>query len=280
MKIQTLLPKHKTLQKHIDYYYFLQTHEQDFFTAYYAFPHTHTPLSIFQHGSYQMTHEGVSIIHQTNTPPLTVLIGMFTTPFRVTLQGPINEITIVFKPLGLNNFIKYSFAEAAGENVQIFSGWNQLSYIPFLQDLYTIPDMEGKVDYLERFLLSHYAPFQEQALLEKALVLLTDFQTNYTVDMIAQQVCLSAKTFTRLFYKHVGITPIRFRKIARFRYSLDLKKDKAIGKHLTQIALESNFFDQSYFIRMYHQLTEHTPSAFFNSIKQVADDKFIVLPIT
>lgn len=48
-----IVPKHPVLRKHIDYYYFLDTH-QDFESRYFAFPTTRTVLNIYQNADFKI----------------------------------------------------------------------------------------------------------------------------------------------------------------------------------------------------------------------------------
>jgi AraC-like DNA-binding protein len=128
---------------------------------------------------------------------------------------------------------------------------------------------------LEEFLLSRYKTFAEATVLKEVLNHLTDFENERSVEEIARVVNLNVRTLNRLFGKHLGISPITFRKIARFRHAM---KNRIYGerlKTLTEIGYESNFYDQSYFIKMYQKLTGNNPSKFFRSIEKLSDDRLV-----
>jgi AraC-like DNA-binding protein len=84
------------------------------------------------------------------------------------------------------------------------------------------------------------------------------------------------RTFSRAFHREVGVSPVRFKKIARFRHSLQNKLFNEQFKRLTQIGHASNFYDQAYFINIYKQLTRQNPAAFFRGIDKLADDNLIL----
>ena len=92
---------------------------------------------------------------------------------------------------------------------------------------------------------------------------------------ILNQINIPARTLNRRFREVIGVSPIEFRRIAQFRHSLNNKLFESQLKKLTAIGYESNFYDQSYFIKMYKKLTGSNPKAFFNAIEKLGDDKLI-----
>lgn len=105
--------------------------------------------------------------------------------------------------------------------------------------------------------------------------MLNDFNTEVSIEDIASKFSVSSRTLDRVFKKHLGVSPVGFRKIARFRHSLKNKIFHSKFNSLTKIGYESNFYDQSYFNKVYKNLTGQNPKAFFNSIDKLADDRLI-----
>ncbi|MNQ99593.1 DNA-binding transcriptional regulator AraC [compost metagenome] len=106
--------------------------------------------------------------------------------------------------------------------------------------------------------------------------MLSDFEHEYSITEISDALSLNNRTFNRLFYKHLATSPVTHRKIARFRHSLKNKLIKQQFDNLTQIGYKSNFYDQSYFNRVYKKVTGENPSQFFNSIAKLADEQLIL----
>ncbi|MCT4634245.1 MAG: helix-turn-helix domain-containing protein [Firmicutes bacterium] len=78
-------------------------------------------------------------------------------------------------------------------------------------------------------------------------------------DLVKSELNLSNKYVERLFKKYVGIPPAKFFKIKRFH---DATR-KVIGKSdvkLTDIAYDSDYYDQAHFIRDFKKYVEETPS--------------------
>lgn len=276
MDISTFYPQHATLRQYIDYYYFLKADSPDFKTTYYAFPNIAIPLSIHRCVRYEIKDHTTIVQAGKDGQPAALLQRSFQQPFLVKLQGPIDKVTIGFKAAGMGPFIRQPFCELAPQDSQAFTAWDALpAYPTFHQTFFVTDDPEERVAQLESFLLSIYAPDAEQALIEKAVALLNDFDDKHSIEAIAAGLNLTTRSFNRLFGKHMSISPVAWKKIARFRHSLRNKLFNAQFRKLTEIGYGSNFYDQSYFIKVYNKLTGSNPSSFFKSIEKLGDDHLI-----
>jgi len=274
MKIDTFYPTHAVLKEVIEYYYFQKTDSNNFSTDYYAFPNVVVPLNIHKNVTCQINGHQVNVMGIKQKNYLMILNGRYEIPLHVQQKGQIDKVTIIFKPLGLNHFIKAPFIEVAQNPTQIFAEWTKTeSYLPFLEQFFSEQDNGKRISILEDYLLSIYQPFTEHLFLSDILNMLNDFDKEVSIENIAKNFSLSSRTLDRLFKKHLGVSPISFRKIARFRHSLKNKMFNSKFNTLTKIGYESNFYDQSYFNKVYKNLTGQNPKAFFNSIEKLADDK-------
>lgn len=276
MQVETFYPNNSILKNCIEYYYFLRTDSPDFESNYYSFPHINHSLNIHKNASCKIEDKKVSTYGNDKYTSLAIVQGKYTAPLFINLKGKFDKITIIFKPLGFNHFIHKPFYEVAPQHSQLFEEWNSDEhYHSFLKTFFATFDYNQRVDLLEAYLLSIYHPIDDEEMLLKAIHQLTDFDKEHSVESIAGSLSISARSLDRLFVKHLGITPIAFKKIARFRHSLKNKIFSAKFKTLTEIGYESNFYDQSYFIRIYKKLTGDNPSAFFNTIDKLADNRLL-----
>jgi AraC-like DNA-binding protein len=276
MDITTFYPQQRQLKKHIEYYYFLKAYSPDFNTTYYAFPNTNVPLSLHRAATYEIKPHYTGV-QATKQGAATALIQRsYQTPLLVNLKGAIDKVTICFKPLGISPFIVQPFHEIAPEDSQSFEAWTQHpAYHHLMNAFFATDHNQERVSLLEDFLLSVYAPAKEYVLVEQAIALLANFEENASIEETATMLGLNTRSFNRLFYKHMSIAPVAWKKIARFRHSLQNKLFNAHFKKLTEIGYASNFYDQAYFIKVYNKLTGSNPTAFFKSVEKLADDKLI-----
>lgn len=276
MDIQTCYPVHPVLKKYIEYYYFLKTDSEMYSSTYYAFPNLLQSLNIHRHASCQIDTYSTYVRGNPADAPLMIVQGQHESPLFVRLSGCLDKITILFKPLGLNHFISKPLITVAGCTSQVFTDWDDaVNYKSFLTSFFTTGDNNQRISVLEEYLLTLYRELKEEDALQRSIALLTDFDTKYRIESIAALVGFSTRSFNRLFVKHLGIAPVGFRKIARFRHSLQNKLFQARFRTLTNIAYESNYYDQSYFHKMYKHLTGQNPMKFFSSIDSLADNRLV-----
>src|ERR1700748_2375952 len=195
MNVQAYFPRNPLLKQYISYYYFLKTDDPAFNVNYYSFPNITTPLNIHQNidtkiGEYYTTISG----SKTNNNVMLVQ-GMRKYPLLVNLNGKLDKITIHFKPLGLNQFIKKPFIEVAPNDSQLFTEWSdEKEFGSFITRFYATNNLETRVAILEEFLLSVYNPLLIDQVFEKAVMMVTDFSKEVNIDEIARALKISMRT--------------------------------------------------------------------------------------
>jgi AraC-like DNA-binding protein len=265
--ITVLKPRDPALGRFIRHFYFLKSESADFRQSYVTFPQLTTPVSLFNRVRClrQPDRRQATCFHDPEAGPYGEVDGIFTRPMLIDYRGLIDEITIVFEPLGLNQFLECDYAAVAvGPISQTFNPYGD-EVVQFLSDLFAEERVEQRRQLLEDFFLAHYRPFHNDVLL-RSLEILVDADSDMSISEIARSLGVSHKTLTRLYQRHLGSTPVVLRRIARFRRSLELRLGGRDSSNLTQIAQLSNYYDQPQFIKQYHQLTGESPSEFFRHV--------------
>ncbi|CAN5376067.1 hypothetical protein BH11BAC2_BH11BAC2_07080 [soil metagenome] len=261
--LHTYQPKSEKLQKYVELFYEFTSERPDEI-SYIAFPHVNTAISFFKGVDLQRNDYNIyiapSLKNKTNCS--VEILGKYTTPVFVHYKGKCEEIAIVFKPLGINQFFRDDLITIAPEFSQALDNslWTELS-----NSLFKESTIDVKIEILELFLLENLKEIELKNV-SQSLNLLEDFEENYSINQVAERCGLSLKTFQRTFTKHLTCSPLEYKRIARFRHSLNNKLVSKELKTLTSVSHESNYYDQSYFIREYKKLTHLNPKQFFDSI--------------
>jgi AraC-like DNA-binding protein len=266
--IKTIAPSSPILKKYIECFYIYEGKPNSTF-KYVAFPHFNTGLSFFKGASVHRQNWNLQLTEKTNVGVQIEILGKYTTPVLIEYKGKLNEISIVFKPAGLNRFFKDNYLSLAPKFSQELKNdvWGQ-----FGESLFSSDDEISKI---ESFLLSQFCDNQEVSTIENSLILLENNNEQISISDIANKVGLNLKTFQRHFQKHLGCNPVEYRRICRFRSSLTNKLNSAQLKNLTEITYEEGYYDQSYFIKEFRKITNHNPKDFFKSTSKVDGDKII-----
>ena len=273
LNIETYYPRDPVLRQYVAFYYFLHT-EDSFAAQYYSFPNTLQALNIHKHARCTISGHRIEVAGHPSYAPLMVLQGKYVKPVEVQLSGALDKVTILFKPLGLNHFIDRPFVELAPHPFQLFDHWQGRSHAGKYLDLFFLePELERRVVLLEHYLRAHFREFELAAALTKAANLLTDLENERSIEDIAREAFMSTRTFNRLFHRHVGISPVAFRNICRFRHSLYSRSGLPDEPTLTRLAYHSNFYDSSHFNRIYKKMAGENPSRFFKELQTYSDHK-------
>lgn len=261
MKMEFYRPKNEVLAKYIEGYYFIAPAEQLVPLHYWTFPNNFFIVSITSNVDLEL-HESKIIVKKSQQENLvTNYVSRYTDPIEVSCEGAINEITIYFKPLGINHFI--TKVEA------LFHQKNALDFNPFpdfTEKMGNVLQQENRalqILQLEEYWLSKLQ-VRDLSLLEKIIV---NVEADLKIDEIARKYSISRQYLTKLFTQGLGKSPTEYRKIHRFRKVIAKQKET---HSLTALSYENLFYDQSHLIKDFKQLTRLSPNAFF---KKVDTDK-------
>ena len=135
------------LKKYIECFYIYEGKSNSVFN-YVAFPHFNTGLSFFKGASVHRQNWNLQISENTNVGVHIEILGKYTTPLLVEYKGQLREISMVFKPLGLNRFFKDNYHSLAPKFSQELTNdvWSQ-----FGESLFSSDDDISKI---ETFLLT------------------------------------------------------------------------------------------------------------------------------
>jgi len=272
--LQTIYPVSPLLKDHIYCYYTIDTTPAHFKSKHYSFPHTYNALSIYNSAAFDKDSNDLRVKGNSNNTPLCILQGKRQGPLLVDLEGSFSRLTILFKPLGLNYFIDKAQGKILTSNPSRFNHWDGEAFNNMLNQFFTGSDIYKNLHHFEAFLCNIYRPLELNPL-QQALTLLSDFEHELPIEEIAHTVGLPLRTFNRLFKLYMGVSPVTHQRVARFRHSLENKLFDHKLKKLTEIGYQSNFYDQSYFIKLYNQLSGSNPKTLFNTVERVGDSKLV-----
>ena len=91
------------------------------------------------------------------------------------------------------------------------------------------------------------------------------------VTQMAAFFSVSERTIHRLFNKFVGVNPINYINLIKFRTFLQISSKP--NNYLLNAAIDAGYYDQSHFIKHFKAFSTQTPSQFFekNSSEKVSD---------
>ena len=256
MKLDFYKPKNGILQKYIEGYYFVSEDKKSGQIKYYTFPNNFHILSVNQSTEFLFPENKVIIRSSSQDNIVINSVNKYSKPLEITYENPVNEITIYFKPLGINQFI---------DNPDIFKEPEISDFNPFIDFkenmklVFSQPNRRNQIELLENYWLSKFDK-KDLSLIEQ---ILSDIEADLKIKEIAQKYNFTRQYINKLFSKHIGKTPSEYRKIFRFRNALNEAKK---AKNLTHLSHNNLFYDQAHFIKDFNALTNTNPTSFFKNV--------------
>jgi AraC-like DNA-binding protein len=268
MELLFFKPQSKLLGQYIEYFYILRKPEQSDNLCYYTFPQVNAIVSINQNPKFIFGENKLTVARNRRLPILSTLICSYNKPIEVVIPGYINEITISFKPLGLNAFLDQNLDTYTSNSFSYFDPYPDFKVE--MTKIIALNNAEDKIKRLENYLLSKHLGFSHPFLHDVMNDMLHS-NRSYTVKEIANKYKISRKTLYKHFEMHVGKNPTEMRKVIRFRQVIQEQIKFKKKNKFCDITYKLDFFDQSHLIKDFKSITGFTPKEFFNKMSPMND---------
>ena len=246
MKLEFYKPKNNLLNQYIEGYYFISESENPHPLNYWTFPNNFFILSVSQNVEIVFDKEKIIIRPSAEKKTIANFVSRYRKPIEVLFETAVNEITLYFKPLGINHFINNTellFRYDGSEDFEPFSDFKSK-----MEEIFLNEDRNLQIEFLENYWLSKFHPQPTSLKYE----ILKDVESELKIDEIARKHQFSRQHLNKLFLKNIGKSPSEYRKIHRFRNSILQQK---VSKNLTELSYTASFYDQSHLIKDFKELS-------------------------
>lgn len=257
-------PQSEILKKYIDQFYKLSP-RQNFPLQYSAFPMTGTCLSFFRNAIVTINGNDIIISQSAHQQITIVLLGRILTPVNVCFKDYVEEVSILFNATGINYFFEKSYLAIApaSHNIITDKRWEEMS-----QEIFSKKEAD-QLSNLERLLLSQLVVGDKKCLARIVDLFLSD--ETIRIRKLADEVHMSERNFLRYFKANFGCSPSEYRKIIRFRKTVNIQDCKNL---LNEICFQNSYYDPSHFRRDFRKLTSGGPGVFFKTTSRIGPGKY------
>jgi AraC-like DNA-binding protein len=266
MNVNIYYPQSNILKQIIDCFYILNRDENEPNSLYLTFPSVNSIVSVALNARLIKDENKIVIKHDLSVPFFSDLTCRFNKPILVEYEGPIKEITIYFKPLGLNALLDRDlsqFANNCGTSFIPLADFEETFLMLFSENSDT-----DIISLLEKYLISKFKGFEHPYI----PLIIDDFYNENNKEKSLAEIFskypYSQKTIIQHFEKHICKTPSEFRKILRFRNALSDYKISD-NQTFTKLSCYLDFFDQSHMIKEFKTLTGYSPKDFYRKLSQI-----------
>ncbi len=201
--------------------------------------------------------EGENIWNTNDHLSQHTISGLKTSPFKLNIDGKYSNVGLVLKPY-CYGLIHDSFGTSA---------MSRISDMLFEQLI--APD-KPNFDAIEKHLSTLFSKKE----MDKDLI---KFENHISTELLRKGllsdfnalISISQKSFIQKFKNNYLLTPSQYIKLKQVDYAVQMFKTTDT-LNLTQLGLESGFYDQSHFIRVFKQFCGVTPSQFLKNKEKSA----------
>ncbi len=197
--------------------------------------------------------------------PRAMVLGQTIDPFYIEPTGYVNTFAIRFYPYGFANFVSEPIKSLSNKETPITSLFEEEAANKLEQQIIQSETTEQRIAVIEQFLL---AMLSEKTILDNIVKTTIDTllstKGNASISSILKDDLSKRRQLERKFVTQIGISPKQLGKVIRLQAALKLLLSKEEEK-LTDVAYESEYYDQSHFIKDFKEFTGVNPKAFLDS---------------
>lgn len=197
--------------------------------------------------------------------PNAMVMGQRTKSFDILPTGNVDTFAICFYPIGFANFVTMPLENLVDKETPISELFGQVEADILEQQMIQAADTRQRIDIIEAFFLKMLIEKNTISNIVKSTVdvLLKTNGTTPINDILIDDIS-KRRQLERHFRKHIGISPKKLSKVIRLQATLNLLLNKK-SETLTDIAYESDYFDQNHFIKDFKDLVGVTPKEYLNN---------------
>ncbi|MEH6344354.1 MAG: helix-turn-helix transcriptional regulator [Bermanella sp.] len=202
-----------------------------------------------------------------------VIVGPGKDLLKMTFSGPVSAVGIHFLPMAGHLFFKQDMNQLANrfmdDSQAIVNDLFQSNSSSFekLKLLVEEAGPEEVSQYLQKMLLAVLADYKTLAQ-DRLMTLFYTLENNSQLGLteLSEQLGVSVRDIQRLFKQYVGVTPNVYMRLNKIN-QLKTKIANNEFSTLTELAIDSGYFDQAHFIRDFKLFMQETPKQ-YHTLKQ------------
>ncbi|MGJ8714323.1 MAG: AraC family transcriptional regulator [Maribacter stanieri] len=194
--------------------------------------------------------------------PRAMVLGQTIEPFYIEPTGFVNTFAIRFYPYGFANFVTMPIKDLANKETPIELLFGAYTAKELEQKIIHAADTKQRIEIIENFLLEKLNDkITIDNIVKQTVEALLSSNGTESITTILKEDLSKRRQLERNFKKQIGISPKQLGKVIRLQTALKMLLNKK-KDNLTNIAYESDYFDQAHFIKDFKEFTGINPKEF------------------
>ncbi|MEP6845796.1 MAG: DUF6597 domain-containing transcriptional factor [Panacibacter sp.] len=191
--------------------------------------------------------------------------------YKLFLNGNFSIAGIVFKPAGLATLFNLPVYEYTEERIDLNKIFHPATIERIANKIKETSESKQKAKLLEEFLLEQFEKSNPVPdFIDKAANLIIEKNGMLNINDLLENIYMSRRNFERRFFKKVGLSPKYYARIRRIGYVLNQIAGKKKVDWIDALN-ESEFYDQSHFIKDFIEFTGRTPQQYLEENQELVN---------
>lgn len=206
--------------------------------------------------------------------PRAMVLGQILEPFYIEPNGHVDTFAIRFYPFGFANFINTPIADLANKETALADLFGDQVSKDIEQKIIHAQGSIERIKVIESFLLDKLKDEEViHTIVQQTIDALFSSKGGASISEILKEDLSKRRQLERNFKKQIGISPKQLGKVIRLQSALKMILNKELAK-LTDIAYESEYYDQAHFIKDFKEFTGVSPATFIGHDKMALSSLF------
>lgn len=196
--------------------------------------------------------------------PRALVVGQITEPFIIQPTGYVHCFAARFYPYGFANFITTPLKDLENKETPIDRLFEAGPAKELEQKIISAATTQQRIELIETFLLNklHEAATIDH-IVQTTIDALLSTKGSTAIKTILKEDLSKRRQLERKFFRQVGLSPKQLGKVIRLQTALKIMLGEK-AETLTQIAYESEYYDQAHFIKDFKDFTGINPKEFLH----------------
>lgn len=174
-----------------------------------------------------------------------------------------NCFAVRFYPYGLSNFLSIPLKDLANKETSLAALFGEDTATALAEKISTAQDTEARIAVIEDFLFKKLSdPVSIDHIVKATIDMMFSMGGTISISEMLERDVAKRRQLERKFAAHVGMSPKQLSRVIRLQSVLSMMLNQASGR-LSEIAYDSDYYDQAHFIKDFKAFTGMTPREFF-----------------
>lgn len=206
--------------------------------------------------------------------PRAMVLGQTIKPFYIEPTGYVNSFAIRFYPYGFANFVSVDIKNLANKETSLELLFGEENSKQLEQKIIKAANTQKRIEIIEHFLLDKLSNKKTiDNIVKTTIDTLIVTSGNAPIKTILKDDLSKRRQLERKFQKQIGISPKQLGKVIRLQTALKKLLNRQ-SENFTEIAYESEYYDQAHFIKDFKEFTGTTPKEFIKDDNTVLSSLF------